>query len=164
MPLPCPRSRETARKAHSRSDPREPIKLDEATTQRQRLRKVTAGQGDQGKQTQGHSLDHASGQLRGVGNSRQPTALRVNLESRSRSKNSPTPPQRPLCGRGASDREAHARRLPGDAALFRDRFGGDNNTARDEALPALVLAREHENRVVFGDSRDTAGCCFRPVC
>src|SRR6266853_427298 len=61
------------------------------------------------------------------------------------------PPQRPLRERGASDGEAHTRRLPGDAALLRDRFGGSDNAARDEALPALVLAREHENRVAFGD-------------
>src|SRR6266852_9611649 len=61
------------------------------------------------------------------------------------------PPQRPLRERGASDGEAHTRRLPGDAALLRDCFGGSDNAARDEALPALVLAREHENRVAFGD-------------
>ena len=61
------------------------------------------------------------------------------------------PPQRPLRERGASDGEAHTRCLPGDAALLRDRFGGSDNAARDQALPALVLAREHENRVAFGD-------------
>jgi hypothetical protein len=41
--------------------------------------------------------------------------------------------------------------LPGDAALPRDRLGGSDNAARDEALPALVLAREYENRVAFGN-------------
>jgi hypothetical protein len=61
------------------------------------------------------------------------------------------PPQRPLRERGASDGEAHTRCLPGDASLLRDRFGGSDNAASDEALPALVLAREHENRVAFGD-------------
>src|SRR6266702_3525370 len=61
------------------------------------------------------------------------------------------PPQRPLRERGASDGEAHTRCLPGDAALLRDRFGGSDNAARDQALPDLVLAREHENRVAFGD-------------
>src|SRR5882762_2244879 len=61
------------------------------------------------------------------------------------------PPQRPLRECGASDGEAHTRCLPGDAALLRDRFGGSDNAARDEALPGLVLAREYENRVVFGD-------------
>src|SRR5882757_1862863 len=61
------------------------------------------------------------------------------------------PPQRPLRERGASDGDTHTRRLPDDAALLRDRFGGSDNAARDEALPALVLAREHKNRVAFGD-------------
>ena len=61
------------------------------------------------------------------------------------------PPHRPLRERGASDGEAHTRCLPGDPALLRDRFGGSDDAARDEALPALVLAREHENRVAFGD-------------
>ncbi len=61
------------------------------------------------------------------------------------------PPQRPLRERGAFDGEAHTRCLPGDAAFPGDRFGGSDNAARDEALPALVLAREHENRVAFGD-------------
>ena len=56
------------------------------------------------------------------------------------------PPQRPLRERGASDDEAQARCLPDDAALLCDRFGGSDNAARDEALPALVLAREHEKR------------------
>ncbi len=61
------------------------------------------------------------------------------------------PPQRPLRERGASDGEAHTRRLPDDAALLRDRFGGRDYAARDEALPAFVLAREHEDRVALGD-------------
>jgi hypothetical protein len=65
------------------------------------------------------------------------------------------PPQRPLRERGASDGEAHTRCLPGDTALLRDRFGGSDNAARDEALPALVLAREHENLVAFGDMLST---------
>jgi hypothetical protein len=41
--------------------------------------------------------------------------------------------------------------LPGDAALLRDRFGESHDAARDEASPALVLAREHKNRVAFAD-------------
>src|SRR6267378_2652955 len=62
------------------------------------------------------------------------------------------PPQRPLRQRGASDGDAYSRCLPGDAALFRDRFGGRDDAACDQALPALVLlAREHENRVAFGN-------------
>src|SRR5205823_4154049 len=37
------------------------------------------------------------------------------------------PPQVPLCERGASDGDAHARRLPGDPAFLCDRFGrGDD--------------------------------------
>jgi|GEM_PF-5260551 len=31
-------------------------------------------------------------------------------------------------------------------------LGVSDNAPRDEALPALVLAREHKNRVAFGDS------------
>ena len=50
------------------------------------------------------------------------------------------PPQRPLGERCAFDGDAHTRRLPADAALLRDRFGGGDNAARDEALPALILA------------------------
>src|SRR5882757_6622481 len=61
------------------------------------------------------------------------------------------PPQRPLRERGASNGEANTRRLPGDAALLRDRFGESDNAARDEAFPSLFLAREHEDRVAFGD-------------
>ncbi len=72
------------------------------------------------------------------------------------------PSQRPFRERGPSDGEAHTRRLPGDAALLRDRFGGTDNAARDEALTALVLAREHENRVAFGDML-TAIHCLRAV-
>jgi len=62
------------------------------------------------------------------------------------------PPQRPLGERCAFDGDAHTRRLPADAALLRDRFGGGDNAARDEALPALILAREHEDRVALGDT------------
>jgi hypothetical protein len=61
------------------------------------------------------------------------------------------PSQRALRERGASDGEADTRCLPGDAVLLRDRFGGSDNAPRDEPLPAFVLAREHENRVTFGD-------------
>src|SRR6266436_3520958 len=61
------------------------------------------------------------------------------------------PPQRPLRKRCTSDGEAHTRRLPDDAALLRDRICGSDHAARDEALPALVLAREHKDRVALGD-------------
>jgi hypothetical protein len=53
--------------------------------------------------------------------------------------------------RRALDPDAHARRLPGDAALLRNRFGGGDDPARDQALTAFVLAREHEDRVALGD-------------
>jgi len=43
------------------------------------------------------------------------------------------------------------RRLPDDAGLLRDRLGGRDNAARDQAVPVLVLAGENENRVASGD-------------
>ena len=58
-----------------------------------------------------------------------------------------TPPQRALRERGASDGEADTRCLPGEAVLLRDRFDGSDNAACNEALSALVLARENENGV-----------------
>src|SRR5437762_8512169 len=61
------------------------------------------------------------------------------------------PPQASLRQRSAPDGDAHARRLPGDPAFFCDRFGRGNDTARDETLPAFVLAREDEDRIPFGD-------------
>jgi hypothetical protein len=61
------------------------------------------------------------------------------------------PPQAPLCERGASDGDANARRLPGDPAFFCDRLGRGDDAARDETWPALVLAREDEDRIAFGD-------------
>src|SRR2546422_8545250 len=51
------------------------------------------------------------------------------------------PPQAPLCERGASESDAHTRRLPGDPAFFRDRFGRGDHAARDETWPAFILAR-----------------------
>src|SRR6266446_10732578 len=61
------------------------------------------------------------------------------------------PPEAPLRERGASDADAHARRLPGDPALFCDGFGRGDDAARDETWPAFVLAREDEDRIAFGD-------------
>src|SRR5258707_1921970 len=61
------------------------------------------------------------------------------------------PSQAPLRERGASDGDAHARRLPGDPAFFCDRFGRGDDAARDEIWPAFVLAREDEDRIAFGD-------------
>lgn len=60
-------------------------------------------------------------------------------------------PQRLLRERGAPDRDAYARRLPLDTGLPRSSLSRSNDAARDEAWPALVLAREHENRVAFRD-------------
>ena len=59
-------------------------------------------------------------------------------------------PQWPLRERGSFDRDAHARRLPGDT-VFRDCFGRSHHATRNEALPALVFACEDEHRVTFGD-------------
>src|SRR4029077_16299511 len=61
------------------------------------------------------------------------------------------PPQAPLCERGASDGDAHARRLPGDPAFLCDGFGRGDDAARAETWPAFVLAREDEDRIAFGD-------------
>jgi hypothetical protein len=62
------------------------------------------------------------------------------------------PPQLPFRERGASDGDAHARRLPGETAFLRDRSGRCDDAACDETLPALVLAREDENSIAFGDA------------
>jgi hypothetical protein len=61
------------------------------------------------------------------------------------------PPQAPPRERGASDGDAHARRLPGDPAFLCDRFGRGDDAARDETCPAFVLAREDEDRIAFGN-------------
>src|SRR5436309_947075 len=61
------------------------------------------------------------------------------------------PPQAPLGARGASDGDAHARRLPGDPAFLCHRLGRGDDAARDETWPAFVLAREDEDRIDFGD-------------
>jgi hypothetical protein len=62
-----------------------------------------------------------------------------------------SPPQGPLRDRGAFDHDAHAGRLSRDAAFFRDRFGASYHAARNESLPALVLACEDEHRVALGN-------------
>src|SRR5437762_14124213 len=64
-------------------------------------------------------------------------------------------PQALLCERGASDGDAHARRLPGDPAFFCDRFGRGDDAASDETWPAFVLARKDEDRIAFGDALAT---------
>src|ERR1700730_248093 len=53
--------------------------------------------------------------------------------------------------RRSSDRDAHSRRLARDAPLLCDWFGVRDDTARNEALAALLLTREHKNRVTFGN-------------
>lgn len=62
-----------------------------------------------------------------------------------------TPPQPLRREGGASDRDAHARRLPSDPAFLWDFFGRGNYTARDETWSALILTRENEDSVAFGD-------------
>jgi len=61
------------------------------------------------------------------------------------------PPQTPFCQRAASDGDAHARRLPGDAAFLCDLFCRGHNAARDQTWPTFVLAREDEDRIASGD-------------
>ena len=61
------------------------------------------------------------------------------------------PPQAPFRERRASDRDAHARRLPGDPAFPCDRFDRRDDTVRDETRSALVLASEDKDPIAFGD-------------
>ena len=61
------------------------------------------------------------------------------------------PPEAQLGERGASYGDAHSRRLPGDPAFLRDRFGRRHDAACDQTLAALVLAREDEDRIALGD-------------
>ena len=61
------------------------------------------------------------------------------------------PAQAPLSQCAASDGDAHARRLPGDAAFLCDRFNRGHNAARDETWPPFVLAREDKDRIALGD-------------
>src|SRR5438067_3239166 len=68
------------------------------------------------------------------------------------------PPQAPLRACGASDGDAHARRLPGNPAFLCDRFGRGDDAARDETWPALVFAREDKDRIALGDVLATIHC------
>src|SRR5207245_2678236 len=74
------------------------------------------------------------------------------------------PPQAPLRQRGPSDRDAHARRLPGDPAFLCDRFGRGDDAARDETWAAFVLAGEEEDRIAFGDVLATIHRLLRLEC
>jgi hypothetical protein len=74
------------------------------------------------------------------------------------------PAQAPLRERGASDGDAHARRLPGDPAFLWDRFGGGDDAARDGTWAAFVLAREDEDRIAFGDVLATIHRLLRGEC
>jgi len=74
------------------------------------------------------------------------------------------PPEGALRERGTSNREADTGCLSGYVGLLRNRFGGSDNAARDEALPALVLARKYENRVAFGDVPAAIHCLLRREC
>ena len=67
----------------------------------------------------------------------------------------------PLRDRGASDGDAHPRRLPGDPGLLCDRFGRGDDALRDETRPALILAREHKDRVARGDVLAAIHCLLR---
>ena len=62
-----------------------------------------------------------------------------------------TAPEAPLGERSASNSDADPRRLPGDPAFLRDRFGGSDDAARNETWPAFVLAREDKDYVAPGD-------------
>src|SRR6185295_5321987 len=75
-----------------------------------------------------------------------------------------TPPQRPLRERRASDGDAHTRRLPGDAGLLRNRDGGRDDAAGDQALSAVVLASEHEDHVAICDVLAAIHCLLRGEC
>src|SRR5712672_3502773 len=57
----------------------------------------------------------------------------------------------PLRDRHSLDRDVHARRLSCYVGLLRNGFGVSDDTAGDETLATLLLAREYENRVTFGD-------------
>jgi hypothetical protein len=65
------------------------------------------------------------------------------------------PADAPLRECGAPDGDGHARRLPGDPAFLRDRFGRGDDAAGDETRPAFVLARDDENRITLGDALAT---------
>ncbi len=62
-----------------------------------------------------------------------------------------TSSQAPLRDRNASDRDAHARRLPGDAPFFCDRFDRGDKPMRDKTRSAFVLAREDKDPIASGD-------------
>ena len=62
-----------------------------------------------------------------------------------------TPSQATLRDRTASNRDAHARRLPDDAAFICEHSGGGNEPARDETGSALILASEDKDHIAFGD-------------
>jgi len=61
-------------------------------------------------------------------------------------------PQAPLGERGASDGDAHPRRLPGDPAFLCDRFGRGNDAACDETWPAFVVACKNKDPIAFGNA------------
>jgi len=64
-------------------------------------------------------------------------------------------PEAPLGEGGASNSDADPRRLPGDSAFLRDRFGRSDDAARNETWPAFVLAREDKDYVAPGDMLPT---------
>ena len=60
-------------------------------------------------------------------------------------------PEAPPGECSASNSDADPRRLPGDSAFLRDRFGGSDDAARNETWPAFVLAREDKDYIADGD-------------
>ena len=60
-------------------------------------------------------------------------------------------PEAPLGERSASNSDADPRRLPGDPAFLRHRFGRSDDAARNETRTAFVLAREDEDYIATGD-------------
>ena len=77
----------------------------------------------------------------GLGSTVVPVAKRFEL----------TPSQALLRDRNASDHDAHARCLPGDAPLLCGHFGRGNESVRDETGSAFVLTCEDKDHIAFGD-------------
>src|SRR3954447_10396360 len=60
-------------------------------------------------------------------------------------------PEAPLGERSTPDSNADPRRLPGDPASLRDRFGRSNDAAHNETWPAFVLTRENKDYIARVD-------------
>ena len=64
-------------------------------------------------------------------------------------------PEAPLGEHSASNGDADSRRLLGDPAFLRDRFGRSDDAARNETWPTFVLAREDKDHIARGDVLST---------